>query len=193
MTVTTHYPAFLDLRNRFCLVVGDSDLAREKADGLSHCGARVLRKSTFDPKDASGAFLIVADVDELSGREIFEFGDRERIFVNVVDKPGFCSFILPAIVRRGDLSVAISTGGGSPSLAGWLRRKLEGILGDEYSVLLSELRRTRDEIKQEIPGYQDRKAFYYGLLDSGILETARDSGTKGVREVLARSMQETSK
>ncbi len=62
--MTPHYPAFLDLRDRLCLVVGDSNLAFEKAEGLRRSGARVLQRPAFDPKDAGGAFLIVADVDE---------------------------------------------------------------------------------------------------------------------------------
>ncbi len=113
--------------------------------------------------------------------------------MNVVDKPRFCSFILPAILRRGELSVAVSTGGASPSLAGWIRQNLEGSFGDEYGVLLSELRRTRDVIKGRIPSYRGRKEFYYGLFENGILATARESGAIGVREALSRRLGEVVK
>ena len=188
--MTVHYPAFLDLRGRRCLVVGDTSLAAEKAAGLKASGALAELSPEFDPIRALGAFLIVADVDEGAARQIQEFGERERVFVNIVDKPEFCSFILPAIVRRGELSVAISTGGASPSLAGWLRRRLESVLGDEYGLLLSELRRTREEVKSRIPGYMDRKDFYYSLLDGGILDVAQRSGIPGVRLELSRKLEE---
>lgn len=185
-----YYPAFLDLRDKPCLVVGTGDLCEEKAATLERAGARVSRSVGFDEEMARDHFLIVADVDEALARTIWEFGGRHRIFVNIVDKPRFCSFILPAVLHRGDLQIAVSTGGASPALAGWIRRRLEQDFGSEFAVLLEELGRTRQSIRRRFSRYSDRKFFYYRLFENGILESARTGGEAAVRERLERAVEE---
>lgn len=185
-----YYPAFLDLRNRSCLVVGTGDLSDEKAAALERAGARVKRSACFDPTDAQDVYLIVADVEDREAAEIREFGDSRAIFVNLVDKPEFCSFILPAVLERGDLKIAVSTGGSSPALAGWIRRRLEEAFGFEYAILLAELRRTRRKIRRRLTRYSDRRLLYRRLFDNGILDAAREGGAKAVRARLERAVEE---
>ncbi len=185
-----YYPAFLDLRDKSCLVVGTGDLSDEKAAALNRAGARVKRAVGFDPEDARGAFLIVADVEEREAAAIRDFGDARKIFVNLVDKPEFCSFILPAVLERGDLKIAVSTGGSSPALAGWIRRRLEEAFGFEYAILLAELRRTRCKIRRRLTRYADRKLLYRRVFDGGILDAAREGGAKAVRVRLERAVEE---
>lgn len=185
-----YYPAFLDLQGRACLVIGSGSLCAEKASALERAEAHVITANRFDPGQAREAFLIVADVDEEEAKAIRQFGDRHRIFVNIVDKPKYCSFILPAVLHRGDLQIAVSTGGSSPALAGWIRRRLEAAFGTEYAVLLAELRRTRRQIRQRLTRYSDRKIFYRRLFDNGILDAARLGGEPAVRSSLERAMEE---
>ncbi|MFZ0428718.1 MAG: bifunctional precorrin-2 dehydrogenase/sirohydrochlorin ferrochelatase [Acidobacteriota bacterium] len=185
-----YYPAFLDLQGKECLVVGTGSLCDEKAAALEAAGALVKRTARFDPVQARGAFLIVADVDPDQAAEVQAFGQNQQIFVNIVDKPQFCSFILPAVLRRGDLQIAVSTGGASPALAGWIRQRLESAFGSEYAVLLSELRRTRQGIRQRLTRYGDRKRFYRQLFDEGLAETARQGGDTAVRARLTGALEE---
>jgi len=188
--MTPCFPATLKLENRSCLVVGTTSLAAEKAQGLEHAGALVTRVARFDPEVARGAFLIIADVETAAASVIREFGEEHRIFVNVVDKPEFCSFTLPSVLNRGRLSIAVSTGGNSPAMAAWVRRSLEGLIGEEYTAVVEELGTARNSIRQAIPDYSARRDFYYALFASGILETARSRGTQGVRAFLRKKLKE---
>lgn len=165
-----YFPIFADLRDREVVVVGQSAMAAEKARVLSGAGAEVRRLDQFDPEAVAGAFLIVADVGPDEAIRIQEFGREHRIFVNIVDKPAFCSFIFPAIMERGDLLVAVSTQGHSPALAGWIREKLFGTLGPEYAAALRVLGGTRQEIRNILGGYEDRREFYRGLFEQGFVE-----------------------
>ncbi len=171
-------------------MVGRGPLADEKAASLGRAGARVRRRDAFDPGDARDVFLIVADVSPDEAERIQQFGETHRVFVNIVDKPRYCGFILPAILERGDLIVSISTSGRSPALAGWIRRRLESQFGPEYSAALRALGHTREEVKARIPAYADRKRFYQDLLDGGILETARSQGAEAAEARLRRKMEE---
>ncbi|MEJ2483420.1 MAG: peptidylprolyl isomerase [Gemmatimonadota bacterium] len=85
--MNAYYPAFLDLRDKSCLVVGTGGLSDEKAASLNRAGARVKRAVRFDPEDARDVFLIVADVEEREAAAIRDFGDTRKIFVNLVDNP----------------------------------------------------------------------------------------------------------
>ena len=184
-----YYPVFLDLRGRPCLVIGDGELADEKARGLAQAGARVLRSGTFDP-DQSDVFLIVAvTADPGLGRRIKEFADRSGILVNVVDQTPNCSFIAPAIARRGDLVLAISTSGKSPALARRIRQQLEAQFGPEYEDLLQALGEVRPLAKACLSSFGERREFYNRMVrDPELLETARRRGAAAVRSRLERAL-----
>lgn len=189
-TPPSYYPVFLDLRGRSCLVIGEGELADEKARGLEEAGARVLRSPTFDP-DSSDVFLIVAVTDDhgLGGR-IKEFADRRGIPVNVVDQTPNCSFIAPAVARRGDLILAISTSGRSPALARKVRQQLEAQFGPEYGDLVQALGEVRPLVKERLSSFRERSEYYNRMVrDPELLETARCHGAAAVRSRLEEGLK----
>ena len=189
-TPPVYYPVFLDLRDRSCLVIGEGELADEKARGLEQAGARVLRNPAFDP-DRSHVFLIVAVTgDPALGRRIKEFADRRGILVNVVDQTPNCSFIAPAIARRGALVLAISTSGKSPALARKIRQQLEAQFGPEYGDLVRALGEIRPLVKERLNTFRERSEYYNRMVrDPELLETARCHGAAAVRSRLEEGLQ----
>lgn len=151
-----HYPAYLDLRGRPCIVIGGGEIAARKVASLLEAGARVTVVSptltaelqaladthevvhhprAYRRGDLAGAWLAYAATDdEAVHAEIAAEAAEARVFVNVVDQPRFCGFIVPAVVRRGPVSVAVSTGGASPALAKQLARELDATLGAEWGL-----------------------------------------------------------
>ncbi len=138
-----YYPALIDLTGKKCMVVGGGAIAWQKAKSLLGCGAKVwvvapqisgrLAKSRkvrrirrqFKPGDLKDVFLVVAATDDQRvNRQVFEKAKKLNRLVNVVDQPALCSFIVPSVMRQGDLKVAISTSGVSPALSRWIRLDL---------------------------------------------------------------------
>ena len=164
-----YYPAFLDLRDRRCLVVGGGAVAERKVEALRDAGARVVvvsptltaaldalaaagsiehRARRFRRHDTRGCALVVAatgvgTVDDA----VAAAARRVRALVNVVDRPAACDFILPSVLRRGDLQIAVSTGGKSPALAREIRRRLEAEIGDDYGELVASVGRARARLR----------------------------------------------
>src|SRR4029079_14923594 len=103
-------------------------------------------------------------------REVWEEATSADILVNTADLPGFCDFIMPAVVRRGELAVAISTDGASPALAATLRERLSEMLGPEYEELLEVLARARPEIQRRFQDEDARKALHYRILGSNLID-----------------------
>lgn len=159
------FPIFLKLAGRRCLVVGAGKVAEQKIAGLLEAGALVrvvaLRASepvrawaiekkielevrAYAPGDLAGNFLVVvAAGSPLLNEFIYREAQRQGILCNVVDVPELCDFYYPAVVQRGDLQIAISTNGQSPSLAQKLRQQLEGQFGPGYARWVKELGETR--------------------------------------------------
>ena len=188
-----YYPALLDLRGRDCLVVGGGAVARRKAAGLLAAGARVrviaprvaempdgveIVTRHFQSADIAGMALVIAATDDPAvNAEIAREAASWQVWVNVVDDPGAGSLILPSVVRRGALQIAISTGGASPALARRLREQLEEEFGDEYARLVALLRRLRRDwepraIRAGVPP-PARKAAWASVLDLPLLELLR--------------------
>jgi len=154
-----YFAAFLDLRGRRCLVVGGGEIGERKARALLECGAHVTvvspvvtrglaalaavgriveRRRTFRRSDLRGCALAVAATGELAVDDaVAALARRARVLVNVVDRPARCDFILPSVLRRGELQIAVSTGGRSPALAREIRRRLEPLFGPEYAGLVA--------------------------------------------------------
>jgi len=161
--VSDHYVACLDLTGRTCLVVGVGAMAREKVAGLAECGALVgaVAGEDYDASLLDGVWLVVAATndDALNSRVSADANER-RIFCNVADVPGLCSFILPALHRRGPITVAVSTGGASPALAQWLRDRFAAQIGFEHEQLAGELRRIRPWVKRNLHSYEERRDYF---------------------------------
>jgi siroheme synthase-like protein len=173
-----YYPAMLDLAGRDALLVGGGEVAAQKARPLLDAGVRLrivapaltaslrARVEAGDarwearevrPGDTAGAAVVVCATDERAvNRTVFEEASAAGIPVNVVDDPELCSFIVPSVVRRGPLQVAISTGGRSPAFAKFMRHTLEQAIGEEYGVLAELAGRMRDRAREAGIGYEER-------------------------------------
>jgi precorrin-2 dehydrogenase/sirohydrochlorin ferrochelatase len=141
-----HYPVYLDLKDRPVLVVGAGKVALRKTRGLLEAGARItvvapewepefeglalrLIRRRFRASDLAGVFLVFAATDDrLTNHRIGIASKGRGLFANIADSAEECGFIVPARVQRGEVQIAISTGGESPRLSAELRRKLEEVL-----------------------------------------------------------------
>ena len=156
MSEQQHYVACLDLTGRRCLVVGRSE---SKVRALEACGAEVVSVDRYEPELLDDAWLVVV-VDVEQGERVFADASARRVFCNVEDVPELCTFILPALHRRGDITVAVSTGGASPALAQWLRDRFAAQIGFEHEQLAAELRRIRPWVKKTFESYEERRDFF---------------------------------
>ena len=200
------YPISLDISNEKCVVVGGGDVAERKIIRLLECGARVVLvgktitpglramkdKETIEhvPDDyreehIEGAFLVIGATDRNDVNERIYHDSRSRgILVNVVDEPARCNFIVPAIFRRKDLLIAISTGGKSPALARKLREKMEEKYGPEYGILLDIMGNLRKKIIARGGTSAENKRIFESVLDSDILRHVREEEWDRVREIV---------
>jgi precorrin-2 dehydrogenase/sirohydrochlorin ferrochelatase len=191
----------LVVAGRRCLVVGGGKVAAEKAAGLLACGATVHVIATvvgpevraqpgltwderaYQAGDVAGYRLAVAATGQPAvNRAVYEDGEAAGVWVNSADDPASCSFLLPAVLRRGPLAVAVSTGGASPALASWLRARLEDEIGPEYEVFLSLLSEERAKMKEA--GRPATSVDWRKALDSDMLELIRSGQISLARERL---------
>lgn len=177
------YPAFLDLTDRDCLVVGEGAVAEEKVEGLRASAAKVttIDPAIFQEKDVEGRFLVVAATEDRKTDEaIFAAADRRGIFVNTPDVPDLCSFILPAIVRRGPVCIAISTSGASPALAVRVKKEIAETYGPAYERLATILDELRPWARENLSSYGERRDFFDSIVngspDPVVLLAAGDEG-----------------
>ena len=179
------FPLFLKLEGRPVLVVGGGEIAEGKVSSLLHAGAFVhvvaptatlaisawaeegriqWHKRSFAASDVSDQELVIAATSSPDvNHEVYAEAHRHRVLCNVVDDPPYCDFYFPAVVRRGDLQIAISTGGQSPALAQQLRLQLESQFGPEYAERISELGRQRREVLATQPPGDARKKLLHEL------------------------------
>jgi len=203
------YPVNLTLDGRRCLVVGGGKIALRKVEGLLVCGGRVrvvapavvaelaalagvaVERRRWRPDDVAGMWLVIAATDDPAvNRAVYDAGSRAGVWVNGADDPANCSFTLPSVVRRGDLQIAVSTGGRSPALATWLRRRLEGQIGPEYSTLLDLLATERDGLKAA--GRSTEGLDWNSALDSDMLDLIRTGDLASARERLQTCLSSSS-
>ena len=161
--MTQYYMACLNVEGRRCVVIGDGEMADEKAAALEACGARVERVAPGDYKRRvlKNAFVVmVATRDSALNERIFREADRRGIPCNVADVPELCNFILPAVHREGPIAVAVSTGGASPALAKRLRSMIAAIVRPEHAELAEELRAMRPDVKARFQSYEERRDYF---------------------------------
>jgi precorrin-2 dehydrogenase / sirohydrochlorin ferrochelatase len=173
------FPIFVKLADRPCLVVGGGTIAEAKVESLLTAGAAVtvispklteqldVRLSQkafgwiprrFEPWDLEGAFLVIAATsDDAVNDLVFREAQRRGVLCNAVDQPARCDFYFPAVVQRGDLQIAISTAGHSPSLAQRLRKDFEAQFGPEYADWLQWLGAVRQSLMARGLSFQVRK------------------------------------
>lgn len=207
-----YFPIQLDIRGRRCLVVGGGAVGTRKARSLLACGGAVavvspaataelqrlaargdlaLRMREYDGADLEGAFLVIgATDDETLNRRVSADAERRGILCNIADRPGQCNFILPAVVRRGDLVITVSTSGRSPALAKKLRRSLQAQFGGEYAVLLELMGAVRRRLLAEAHAPEEHKPIFERLVHSDILTWIREGRRHEIDRLLAEVLGE---
>jgi precorrin-2 dehydrogenase / sirohydrochlorin ferrochelatase len=192
--VTNLFPMFLKLSGRQCLVVGAGKVGEPKIGGLLDTGARIrvvaleaspavrewaragkieLELRAFSLNDLEGAFLaVVATASRSLNERVYDEAQKRDVLCNVVDVPDLCDFYYPAVVRRGDLQIAISTAGQSPSLAQKIRQQLEKQFGPGYAAWVAELGETRKLILASDLDKERKLDLLHSLASKQALEAA---------------------
>lgn len=190
--MNTYYPVYIQLRDQPCVVIGGGKIAEGKVEGLlevrakvtviapeltSHLQHLVEQKQIiyiprkYQPGDLTGAFMVICATDKTeTNHQVWQEASANHQLVNVVDDTPRCNFIAPSILRKGDLSVAISTSGKAPALAVRLKERLQREIGPEYERFLELAGKLREPLAHHIPDFETRKALWYELVDSGILD-----------------------
>lgn len=192
MTMKNLYAINVNLTGRKCLVVGAGNISERKVKSLLECEAKVtvvspkfntgilelqphpnltLIHRPFQESDLNGTFLVIsATNDSQLNSLIANLCQDMNILINVVDKPECCSFFVPSVLRRGNLSIAISTSGKSPTLATKIRKDLLKQYGKEYENYINVLGEIRENIKTDIMDPQKRKAILNELVELDVSE-----------------------
>jgi len=197
-----YYQVCLQVEGRPCLVVGGGRVASRKARGLLESGARVTVVSPelseelraladsgaiswqargYKAGEAAGYFLVMAATDDQAVQKmVYADAEQANTLVNVADVPERCNFILPALVRRGGLTIAVSTSGNSPALAKKMRRQLENQFGWEYETLCAVMGVLRPVVLARGNSQQENEDVFNRLLGQGLLERIADRDWPGV-------------
>jgi precorrin-2 dehydrogenase / sirohydrochlorin ferrochelatase len=207
------YPVNLVLRGRSVLVVGGGPVATQKVEGLLDGGAdtvlvvapevtaalaaleadglvRVERRPYASPEAADHRLVVTATSDPAVNHQVFVDADAAGVWVNSADDPANCTFTLPARVRRGSILVTVATGGHSPALATWLRRRFEAEFGPEYDELLELLSSERESIKAQ--GRSTEGLKWQEALDLGLLDLLRADRHNEALELLRSCLSSSS-
>lgn len=207
-----YYPVFLDLDKTRCLVIGGGTIAERKVEALLAAGGEVtlispeltaalrvleaagrltVQKRPYQRGDIKAVSLVIAATDDPAlQRQIAVDAKQANILCNIVDQPALCSFIVPAVVQQGDLTIAVSTNGASPALAKKIRQDLAEQFGPEYAVALRLLRRIRERLMHEQRSAEDRQRLLIGLAESSLLDYLRDRQTDKLDALLQRTLGE---
>nr|WP_321466536.1 bifunctional precorrin-2 dehydrogenase/sirohydrochlorin ferrochelatase [uncultured Desulfobulbus sp.] len=190
------YPVSLEIADKLCVVVGGGNVAARKVHGLLAAGARVRvvspklaprlenlvareavawQQKGFTAEDLTGAVLVFAATDNPSVQSAVVKAARSRnIPINVADGPELCDFQVPAVLRRGDLSISIATNGKTPAVAALVRRQLEEVIGEEYALLTTLIGALREEIIRKAADDAEKKILFQKILHSDILRWLRE-------------------
>lgn len=203
-----YYPAYLDIKGKRCLVAGGGEIAERKVNLLLKCCARVsvispdltkrlkklnskgkikFLKGEFKEKYLKDIFLVIGATDSRKvNLKIYKAASKKNILVNIVDSPELCNFIVPSVVERGGLTIAISTGGKSPALSKKIRKELEDRYGLEYAKFLNIMGGLRKRISHKICDKKKREEIYNKLVDSDIIELIRNGDNEAVKKIVEK-------
>jgi len=144
---------------------------------LADSGVITVFERSYQDGDLEGAFLAIAATDEITiNHAVWAEAMKRGCLINVVDDPEHSTFILPAVLQRGEMSVAVSTGGSSPALARRLRERLEDIIGPEYGTLTELMAELRPELLASFPPGKARLQAALRIVDSNILDVIQNLG-----------------
>jgi precorrin-2 dehydrogenase/sirohydrochlorin ferrochelatase len=203
-----YYPINLDIQGRPCLVVGGGHVGARKVKTLNECGAVVtvvspevmpelvrmaadgaiaLEQREYRSTDIDGMFLVIgATDDETLNRRIHADAERQNLLCNIADRPQICNFILPALVRRGDFMLAISTAGKSPAFAKHIRKMLETQFGAEYGQLLDLMGAIREKLLAEAHAPEEHKPLFEALIAADLLTLVKERRIEQIDLLLMR-------
>jgi precorrin-2 dehydrogenase/sirohydrochlorin ferrochelatase len=201
-----YVPIFLDVTGRPCLVIGGGEVAARKVATLldAHAKVTVVSPSMIDalaqlvregridylereyaPGDMTGAALVYAATDDAElHRRLHTEATAHGIPLNVADEPALCSFIAPAVLTRGPLQIAVSTGGASPAMAKRIVERLGRLFGNEYALALGVMRAARRHLKANEPNIQLRARKLTALAAARIPEYFRKGDIEGVEKIV---------
>jgi siroheme synthase-like protein len=206
-----YYPIYIDIEDRAVLIVGGGAVCARKAETMMRYGARVtivspeiteeiaaweqsgvlaVHRKMYMESDLEGASIVIASTDDpCVNARVARDCRRRRIPVNVVDVTHLCEFIVPAIIEKGSIQIAISTGGKSPALARTLKEDLQRTIGPEYAEVNDLLGTLRKSAKKVLPTDIDRKRFFDGIIAAGLLDLLREGRRREAYEAVARACE----
>lgn len=207
-----YLPIFIQIKNRSCLVVGGGSIAARKVALLRKAGADVTVVSpeccdelsalvsegqikhiaeTYKAKHMDDRVLVIAATDQRDVNEqVSALANEKNIPVNVVDNPDLCSFIMPSIIDRSPIQIAISTGGTSPVLARMIRTKLEGTIPAAYGKLAALAEGFRDKVKKSFPNVESRRGFWEKILEGTVAELVFSGHESEAKTMLDKAIDE---
>ena len=202
-----YFPIMLDVRGRKALVIGGDPVAAHKAASLAASGAEVvvqsqafcqellvlaeqqrvrLRQKTYEPGDLAGAFVVIAATSDIHlAQALWNEAQAHEQPINIVDMPTYCSFIIPSVLRRGQLTIAVSTEGSNPSLAKRIRHQLEDSFPPAYDVYLQLGALARAHLRNAGVSYERRDAFFGDFFASHILNSLVEGESAQAAETTA--------
>jgi precorrin-2 dehydrogenase/sirohydrochlorin ferrochelatase len=201
-----YYPVNLDIQNRKCLVVGGGSVGTRKVMTLLECGAVVtvvssdvaeellelaekkmieLKKRPYESSDIDGMFLVIGATDnEELNWQINKDAEHQNKLCNIADRPEACNFVLPSIVNRGNLVIAISTSGKSPAFAKKMRQDLEKEFGEEYDEFLQLMGAIRKKALSEKHEPEAHKHLFEQLINRGLVDMVRNHDEERINSLL---------
>ncbi len=204
-----YHPIFVDLRDKLVVVVGGGMVAARKVEPLLQAGARLkviapevvdeigqcaqveIVSREYKKGDLKGASLVIAAThSEETNRAVSRDALSKRIFCNVVDSPELCTFIVPSVVERGPIKIAISTGGFSPALSRRLRMIIGKNLGEEYVILAAILGKIRPLVRSSTGVSEDHRRLFEVLIDSELLDAIRANDRGLAEDILFQALGE---
>ncbi len=204
-----YYPLFVDLRGKSVVVVGGGLVAYRKIETLVAAGANVtviapeiiddissmtgieIFQRDYESGDLNEAALVIAATDdEVTNTAVSQDALAMRIFCNVVDKPPLCSFIVPSIIEKGPIKIAISTGGVSPALSRKMRKDIGACIGDEYASLAMIMGKIRPLVLSREGGHENHKRVFDVLVNSQLMDAIRDGDRELAENILFEALGE---
>jgi siroheme synthase-like protein len=208
--VKTYPVNLIGLEKKRCLVIGGGEVATGKVLGLIEAGVRPVvisptitpelaalaiegqiehRPRPFASQDVAGAFLVIAATNHPEvNQQVWEAACQQGALINVVDAPPLCHFYAPSVIRHGDFVVSIATGGTAPALAARARSQLATRFGPAYGILADWCGVIRPAVKEAFPDPVERKARWYMLVDSPVLDYLADGRFADARASVAKIM-----
>ena len=209
------YPIYLEVSGRRIVIIGGGSVATRKAQVLLNAGARLvivslkiddvltnlcrstnaeLIKSRYSKNYLTGATLAIAATnDHKLNKQIYKDCQELDILCNVVDEPELCDFFVPAVVKRGDLQIAIGTEGNCPAYAGHIREKLEHLFTENHGLFLAQIQTMRKKIIEDTPDPEHRKALLGKLVDDQSFDYFVQNGLQKWRTFAEKIIREYQK